>query len=74
MTICAVDCELTLNFMTAWTFIAGIIAIAGVIALGVASLIGVTLILMIKTQERVFLPYRPAVVTRLVLAVASSKF
>ncbi len=54
--------------LSAWTFIAGVIAVVSVISLGLAALLGVCLLLMLKTQERVCLPYRPAVVARLVLS------
>jgi hypothetical protein len=57
-----------LFFYLAWTFIAGVIAVVSVISLGLAALLGVCLLLMLKTQERVCLPYRPAVVARLVLS------
>lgn len=57
--------------LSTYTFIAGVIAIASVIAVGAATLIGVCLLMMIKTGERVCLPYRPSVVTRLVLAVVA---
>jgi len=56
------------HFFSAWTFIAGVIAVVSVISLGLAALLGVCLLLMLKTQERVCLPYRPAVVARLVLS------
>jgi hypothetical protein len=58
---------------TAWSFIAGVIAVVGVVSLGVASVVGVCLLLMLKSQERVCLPYRPSVVMRLVLCTVSGK-
>lgn len=57
----------------AWTFIAGVVAVVSVIAIGLAALLGVCLLLMLKTQERVCLPYRPAVVARLVLSALAGK-
>ena len=60
-----------LLFLSAWTFIAGMLAVVGVISVGIASLVGVCLLLMLKTQERVCIPYRPGVVARLVLSILS---
>jgi len=48
-----------------------VIAVVGVVSLGVASVVGVCLLLMLKSQERVCLPYRPSVVMRLVLCTVS---
>ena len=61
-------------FPPAWTFIAGVIAVVSVISLGLAALLGVCLLLMLKTQERVCLPYRPAVVARLVLSALAGMY
>ena len=61
-------------FSPAWTFIAGVIAVVSVISLGLAALLGVCLLLMLKTQERVCLPYRPAVVARLVLSALAGMY
>nr|CAH0099833.1 unnamed protein product [Daphnia galeata] len=58
--------------LSTWTFIAGVIAVVSVISLGLAALLGVCLLLMLKTQERVCLPYRPAVVARLVLSALAA--
>lgn len=57
----------------AWTYIAGVIAVVSVLSLGVASVLGVCLVLMLKTKERVCLPYRPAVAARLVLSALAGK-
>jgi len=59
--------------IAAWTFIAGVLAVVGVLSVGIASLVGVCLLLMLKTQERVCIPYRPGVVARLVLSILSGK-
>ncbi|XP_057366802.1 uncharacterized protein LOC130687645 [Daphnia carinata] len=58
--------------LSTWTFIAGVVAVVSVIAIGLAALLGVCLLLMLKTQERVCLPYRPAVVARLVLSALAA--
>ena len=46
----------------------------GVVSVGVASIVGILLLLMLKSQERVCLPYRPSVVLRLVLSIFSGNF